>query len=76
MSWSVNATGTDGHTTVIDLNAKLIDTPYCPKEMREAIVRAAAVMSVAMDQPVKTASSSGHIGDDGKGYASVSINTN
>lgn len=74
MSWSISATGTDDASTLKDLSAKLAESPHCPPEMAAVIFEAAEKMVHVMNKPVLAASSSGHIGDDGKGYANVAIN--
>ncbi len=74
MSWSISATGADDASTLKDLSAKLSASPHCPPEMAAVIFEAAERMAHVMNAPVRAASSSGHIGDDGKGYANVTIN--
>ncbi len=74
MSWSISATGADKASTLKDLSAKLTDSPHCPPEIGAAVFRAAEQMADAMTQPIRAASSSGHIGADGKGYANVTVN--
>ena len=74
MSWSISATGADSASTLKELSAKLAESPYCPPEFQASIFKAAEQMAGAMTQPVRAASSSGHIGSDGKGYANVTVN--
>lgn len=76
MSWSINANGTDGETTIMDLHGKLSELEQCPPEMRDALLKAAAMISSAMTSPVTAASSAGHIGNDGKGYATIGLHAN
>lgn len=73
MSWTVSANGNDAESTVKDLAAKLEEPLFCQGDVATAIEQAVTTLAASLLQPVTAATTSGKIGEDGKGSITVTI---
>jgi hypothetical protein len=73
MTWSVSANGQDAEKTIKDLEQKLEEPLFVQGDVADAIVKAVTDLAASLLLPITSASTSGKIGEDGKGSITVTV---